>query len=265
MSIPTSETHYLDSYSSSRSILSLKDIPGETNRTVLLIGLDTGRRSPLRSAPPTPLTFSRMLPSQTSSLPSRTTSTTGLVLISHTAPTSPPGGETPFGDAEAESAEWTQFVQDYAQGKWDGTRTPAPPAAIQRLAAGAAERSELHLCEHAEPVPVHLQSSQNDNDADSSSPASSIASSGQSSSTSKGESPADLLEFYRRHGHMPGPKGEFEDERLRMIKRYGIDQPRRRAAVEAICSIAKSHFRTSTVIVSLCVFVPGVASERSLI
>ena len=112
MSIPTSETHYLDSYSSSRSILSLKDIPGETNRTVLLIGLDTGRRSPLRSAPPTPLTFSRMLPSQTSSLPSRTTSTTGLVLISHTAPTSPPGGETPFGDAEAESAEWTQFVQD---------------------------------------------------------------------------------------------------------------------------------------------------------
>jgi hypothetical protein len=50
---------------------------------------------------------------------------------------------------------------------------------------------------------------------------------------------------------MPAPKGEFEEERLRTVKRYGIDQPKRRAAVEAICSIAKSYFKTSTVIVSL--------------
>lgn len=195
-----------------------------------------------------PTLHARMDPSLKPSPPSRPSSTTSsIVLVSHTVPTS---SSAHLAEADAEGVEWTRFVEEYAKGRWDAAKAPAPPAAIRRLAA---ERTELHLCERQAENgrALSARSAYMGVLADSASPASSIASSGEGSSSSTGESPADLLDFYRRNGHMPAPKGEFEEERLRTVKRYGIDQPRRRAAVEAICAIAKSYFKTSTVIVSL--------------
>ncbi|GAA5904799.1 hybrid sensor histidine kinase/response regulator [Sporobolomyces salmoneus] len=60
-----------------------------------------------------------------------------------------------------------------------------------------------------------------------------------------------LLEHYRNHGTFPAPVGPYEEERLRLAHKYGLDQPVRRNAIDRICSIAKAHFKTKMAVVSL--------------
>ncbi|GAA5863031.1 hypothetical protein JCM1840_002443 [Sporobolomyces johnsonii] len=60
-----------------------------------------------------------------------------------------------------------------------------------------------------------------------------------------------LLDFYRRKGHFPAPPGPYEEERLRLAHKYGLDHPVRRKAIDRICSLAKAHFKTKTVVISL--------------
>ncbi|GAA5841100.1 hypothetical protein JCM11251_008018 [Rhodosporidiobolus azoricus] len=62
---------------------------------------------------------------------------------------------------------------------------------------------------------------------------------------------ATLLDFYRRKGHFPAPPGPFEEERLRLAHKYGLDQPIRRKAIDRVCGLAKRYFRTKSVVISL--------------
>ena len=62
---------------------------------------------------------------------------------------------------------------------------------------------------------------------------------------------AALLEHFRRHGTFPAPPGPWEEERLKLTRKYGLDQTMRRKAVDRICAIAKAYFKTETVIISL--------------
>ncbi|GAA5876037.1 hypothetical protein JCM8547_003538 [Rhodosporidiobolus lusitaniae] len=61
----------------------------------------------------------------------------------------------------------------------------------------------------------------------------------------------ELVEYYRQHGFLPAPKGEHEAARLRTIKRYGLDKPERLRMLDKIVSMAKTHFKVPTVIVTL--------------
>ncbi|GAA6032936.1 hypothetical protein JCM8097_000055 [Rhodosporidiobolus ruineniae] len=64
-------------------------------------------------------------------------------------------------------------------------------------------------------------------------------------------SPRGILSFYREHGYMHAPKGVFETERLRTMKRYGLDKVERMESLERVVRMAKEHFGTATVIISL--------------
>ncbi|GAA5889083.1 hypothetical protein JCM6882_009737 [Rhodosporidiobolus microsporus] len=64
-------------------------------------------------------------------------------------------------------------------------------------------------------------------------------------------SPSSLVAFYTQNGYMPAPLGAFEAERLRVMKRYGLDRPERREGIERVVRLAKGHFGTQTVIVTL--------------
>ena len=65
------------------------------------------------------------------------------------------------------------------------------------------------------------------------------------------------LDQFRRLGHLQAPKAPWEEERLRLAERFGLQQPRRREALDAICKIVKAFFRMTTVVISLCVAVSG--------
>ena len=60
-----------------------------------------------------------------------------------------------------------------------------------------------------------------------------------------------LLNHFREKGTFPAPPGPWEEERLRLAHKYGLDQPVRRKAIDRICAIAKAHFKTKMVVVSL--------------
>ena len=45
-----------------------------------------------------------------------------------------------------------------------------------------------------------------------------------------------LLEHSRRHGTFPAPPGPWEEERLKLTRKYGLDQTTRRKAVDRMCN-----------------------------
>lgn len=141
-----------------------------------------------------------------------------------------PEFELPPRGVDSSGVSWGSWVQNYASGRWAGDKEPPLPPAISAIleesAAASSSSSDSPLSE------THLF------------PTSSTA-------PSRSRSPAALLDFYQQHGHFPAPDGTFEEARLRTVRRYGLDQPKRRAAIDRVCRIAKNHYQTSTVIISL--------------
>jgi hypothetical protein len=61
------------------------------------------------------------------------------------------------------------------------------------------------------------------------------------------EEPPSALDQFRSRGHLQAPRAPFEQERLKLASKFGLEQPRRRAALDAICKLAKRHFSMKTV------------------
>ncbi|GAA6058264.1 hypothetical protein JCM3770_004330 [Rhodotorula araucariae] len=117
--------------------------------------------------------------------------------------------------------------------------TPTPPAAIRAILEGR----DLG---DASDQPTSTSTGRPD------SPASPTSSSSISSLPSIHSLTATaLLDFYRRKGHFPAPPGPYEEERLRLAHKYGLDQPIRRKAIDRICALAKAYFKTKAVVISL--------------
>ncbi|KDE06838.1 hypothetical protein MVLG_02874 [Microbotryum lychnidis-dioicae p1A1 Lamole] len=62
---------------------------------------------------------------------------------------------------------------------------------------------------------------------------------------------ADIIKQFRTRGYLPGPKSRHEEERMRIVQRYDLESPKRRAAVDRICRIAKAYFNTHTIVITL--------------
>jgi hypothetical protein len=133
---------------------------------------------------------------------------------------------------------------------------PKPPASILAILEG---RAELPENERDSPDsfnanstgagPSSPGSAARTHASDTSSPAASVTSLPSLHSLTA----ATLLDFYRKKGHFPAPPGPYEEERLRLAHKYGLDAPIRRKAIDRICNLAKKYFKTSSVVISLFV------------
>ncbi|GAA6059846.1 hypothetical protein JCM10212_003758 [Sporobolomyces blumeae] len=172
---------------------------------------------------------------------------------------------------------WRDWIHAYARGEFPSTRPPPKPAALDSpilsTPSASSSRTPSPARSDQDRAPAtangHFRSdspTSHRSDPPPSSAASRPARLGQDARPSRADSkrsearnvrprppstPSEIRAFYREHEYMPAPPGEFEDERLRTLKRYGLDKPARRAAIDRICRIAKAHFKTKTVIITL--------------
>jgi hypothetical protein len=148
------------------------------------------------------------------------------------------------GEAEEESfADWLSRYRVGRAGPSD--ETPAPPPAIRAILEGRdiSRRDGLFR-------PTLSNKASAASTASTVSTAS-IASTASSLPSLNSLTAETLLEFYRQKGHFPAPPGPYEEERLRLAHKYGLDQPLRRKAIDRICTLAKAYFKTSSVVISL--------------
>ena len=143
-------------------------------------------------------------------------------------------------DEEESFVDWLERYRVGTAGPSD--RAPAPPSSIRAILEGRAPDDPLVASPGLSESPSR----------------SSVRSCSSTTRTSTSSLPsmsaitaATLLDFYRKKGHFPAPPGPFEEERLRLAHKYGLDQPVRRLAIDRICAIAKAYFKTKTVVISL--------------
>ncbi|GAA6039138.1 hypothetical protein JCM8097_005344 [Rhodosporidiobolus ruineniae] len=197
------------------------------------------------SAPPSPRPITRSSPPareevRSSSLPRPT-------MILRTGPAGL-GFDADAGGREDETfEEWLARYRIGLAGAPDAQ--PEPPPSI------------LAILEGREVLPSADQPSSDSSPATSAGPSSPTTAAFASSVTSSASATslpslhsltaATLLDFYRKKGHFPAPPGPYEEERLRLAHKYGLDQPIRRKAIDRICGLAKRYFRTKSVVISL--------------
>ncbi|GAA5866559.1 hypothetical protein JCM8547_005459 [Rhodosporidiobolus lusitaniae] len=146
-------------------------------------------------------------------------------------------------DEEESFADWLQRYRVGRAGPSD--QTPAPPASIMAILDGRERLPEGFVDSVAtSPGPSSPTNAAQLSDNSSERSATSLPS--LHSLTA-----ATLLDFYRRKGHFPAPPGPYEEERLRLAHKYGLDAPIRRKAIDRICSLAKRYFKTKSVVISL--------------
>ena len=181
--------------------------------------------------------------------------------------------------------QWEDWIKDYSRGKFPNSHPPAKPKAIQDLnidtsgstTTDSSIEDDGQVSSPATSVPEELgfvegegggadqQHEQPDSNG-TATPPTTVRSSSSTSTTSLHfipkpssstsldpipSTPEELLEFYKHHRYLPAPRGVHEHERLRTIKRYGLDKPARKEAIDRICRVAKAHFKTNTVIITL--------------
>ncbi|GAA6018479.1 hypothetical protein JCM11491_007012 [Sporobolomyces phaffii] len=194
------------------------------------------------------------------------------------------GGKTPSRSRSAsEEPSFVEWLERYSIGRAGAAdRAPHPPPSIlaiinERETASPSARTptspplarstSLESGADGTPMPPLLPSTVNKARrgpislaitlSHGSSQASSAASNSSASTSSMTnpavteEMAASLLEHFRLHGTFPAPPGPHDEERLRLAHKYGLDQPIRRKAIDRICAIAKAHFKTKMVVVSL--------------
>lgn len=154
-------------------------------------------------------------------------------------------------DNETEEESLADWMARYRIGRAGASdQTPDPPAAIRAILDG---RDNVKSPTTSATVTGHGKPGSSGRDSPSTASIDSRASSASLPSVNS-LTVATLLDFYRRKGHLPAPPGPYEEERLRLAHKYGLDQPVRRKAIDRICSLAKAYFRTSAVVISLCVY-----------
>ncbi|GAA6026286.1 hypothetical protein JCM11491_006615 [Sporobolomyces phaffii] len=169
--------------------------------------------------------------------------------------------------------EWSEWWNDYSRGHFPADRPPAKPAALKDSSSDetvtrlvgppsptAASSSDAESSAGGSLPPFDRSNSSTSSSAASSHhpPPEPDLSSGSDKHASSSSSPRriadvpdEVYDFYQKNRYLPAPKGPFELERLRTIKRYGLDRPERKSAIDRICRIAKAHFKTNTVIITL--------------
>ncbi|BGP39437.1 hypothetical protein JCM10450v2_003390 [Rhodotorula kratochvilovae] len=156
------------------------------------------------------------------------------------------GDLTPQQETEDDEslAEWMARYRIGRAGASD--ETPAPPAAIRAILEGR-DRGGASVSSAS----TSTQSSGRPDSPASITSAESPTGSVSSLPSINSLTATALLDFYRRKGHFPAPPGPYEEERLRLAHKYGLDQPIRRKAIDRICGLAKAYFKTKAVVISL--------------
>lgn len=141
--------------------------------------------------------------------------------------------------------DWQSWIRNYSKGQFPSSRPPIKPLALEGpLSRGDASSEEMATrSPSSQSISSTSTSSIHLLPKSSSSPL-------LANSKLPIETAEDLRAFYAQNHYLPAPKGPFEEERLRTIKRYGLDRPERKKAIDRICRIAKSHFKTNTVIIT---------------
>ncbi|GAA5933802.1 hybrid sensor histidine kinase/response regulator [Sporobolomyces koalae] len=165
--------------------------------------------------------------------------------------------------------DWQEWIEHYSRGEFPSTRPPIRPHALEDMSSydTPTTTSRPSRCSVVSLTDTVTSSSSSLGDRSPDSPGVSAtplvppipidsreAARGQNEEPpfrELVESPRELREFYKRHEYLPAPNGPHEAERLRTIKRYGLDRPERKAAIDRICRIAKAYFQTKTVIITL--------------
>ncbi|GAA5870966.1 hypothetical protein JCM3774_003491 [Rhodotorula dairenensis] len=143
-------------------------------------------------------------------------------------------------EAEESFVDWLERYRIGCAGPSD--RAPVPPPSIRAILEGRDTEDPLVASPtrpSLSPSGSSIRSTSTNNTSTSSLPSLSAITA------------STLLEFYKRKGHFPSPPGPFEEERLRLAHKYGLDQPVRRQAIDRICALAKAYFKTKTVVISL--------------
>lgn len=163
-------------------------------------------------------------------------------------------------DSASESGahlDWQQWARAYAAGSWRPDTAPQPPEAISRVLDRAQQQiSSFDSVLSADSHP--LASGERDSAAQSPSaealstspglsmadfnvyPGSASSPSEQSSTSGRTGESDHLMSFFRRNRYLPAPKSLYEEERLRTMRRYDLQDPVRRArsAINKACTRA---------------------------
>lgn len=167
------------------------------------------------------------------------------------------------------AGQWKEWIARYAEGEWDGSVPPEPPIDIVAVHESAGAHVDASTTEGTAAKTHEWSESKGPSDADISNaaatsargspieggfmvlPSSSFSTQSSNSSKESMEAQAShLLDFYRRHGYLPGPKSVHESQRLRIMQRYRLDEKDRKKSISRICSLARSHFQSSSVIIT---------------
>ncbi|GAA5941688.1 hybrid sensor histidine kinase/response regulator [Sporobolomyces koalae] len=154
-----------------------------------------------------------------------------------------------------EEPSFVEWLEMYSIGRTGSPALPpAPPAAIQAILGDStpASASTSRSDKSSGQVSFSLTLSHGSDRSSLASSNDSVPSSGPLWNPAVSEqTAADLLEYFQKNRVFPAPPGPWEEERLQLAMKYGLDKPVRRKAIDRICAIAKRHFKTKMVIVSL--------------
>ncbi|BGP31509.1 hypothetical protein JCM10296v2_003274 [Rhodotorula toruloides] len=146
---------------------------------------------------------------------------------------------------EEEEESFADWLSRYCVGRaGPSDETPAPPPAIRAILDGRDHRNSGEASSPSARRPSLVQQP-------SATSTTSLGSTSSSLPSLNSVAAETLLDFYRQKGHFPAPPGPYEEERLRLAHKYGLDQPSRRKAIDRICALAKAYFKTSSVVISL--------------
>lgn len=138
--------------------------------------------------------------------------------------------------------EIDEWLDAYSKGAIGGNESaPKPPRAIAELLQAKLQTGRDRPTSQLDPTDTETDTEIH------------VLPSGSSGSLSFSGSPdaAAALDFFAKNGHLVAPKMPFEAERLKLTRKYGLDRPRRRAAIDSICRLAQRTFKIPTVVISL--------------
>lgn len=136
-------------------------------------------------------------------------------------------------------SDWQRWMKAYSAGSWRGDTAPYPPPAINAVLQVAGDlvdvpRAAPRLPSPSLPPPTssnHIRAPDFTIYPES---ASSRSSNGSIHSTSQDQQ--DVMDHFKRNRYLKAPRSEYEEDRLRTMKRYNLDDPTRRAAIDRVCS-----------------------------
>ncbi|KAK4046701.1 hypothetical protein OIV83_005904 [Microbotryomycetes sp. JL201] len=170
------------------------------------------------------------------------------------------------------SQDWPSWLDSYAKGQWRPDVPPQPPLAISSVLEQA-KASPSPVSDSIRPSLETIYANRPNSQDSTMSAQFSVASSGPSSppaataftiypesvsspsgesvSSSRASEGEQVLAFFRKHKYLPGPKGAYEEERLRTMRKFDLQDSQRRASINRICRMAKNRFKSNTIIITL--------------